>query len=295
MAGGWDQNFTPCHEAYFDQECWNNPECIWMNAECTEKPNEYHDACYQSTNQPTCEGNPGCWWENGYDAMGGWQFSDPYCYFDCPNLDAAECQSLPTECSWNLGGSSGWSYCGYTPPAGVTATPATCNTANQLLGAQSTGDCWWQPDDWNNFQGTGHCECSPWQWTTTWDAACDALGNEFTVITATEPDYCDWAPQTNACTAADHQTSTTCWNDWTNYCYWEESWDSATQTYAGQCQQEPWFNDSSSCWDMNMQFESTCQLMRTVSGMILEKKREPQTGPKMDYVQTLIHVIIMSK
>ncbi|SVE14738.1 uncharacterized protein METZ01_LOCUS467592, partial [marine metagenome] len=103
MQGGWGQEFTPCHESYFDQECWNNPECIWMNAECTEKPNEYHDACYGSTSQGSCEGNPGCWWEDGYDDMGGWQFSEPHCYFDCPNLSQTECQSLPTECSWNLG------------------------------------------------------------------------------------------------------------------------------------------------------------------------------------------------
>ena len=72
-----------------------------------KKPNEYHDACYQSTNQPACETNPGCWWEDGYDDMGGWQFSEPYCYFDCPGLDSAECSSLSTECSWTEGGSSG--------------------------------------------------------------------------------------------------------------------------------------------------------------------------------------------
>ena len=40
------------------------------------------------------------------------------------------------------------------------------------------------------------------------------------------------------------------WDNW--------MWNDATQSQ-GACQQDPWFSEGDTCWDMNMQFASTCQ------------------------------------
>ena len=238
MQGGWEQDFTPCHEMYFREECWTNPECTWQDPQCSEAPNVTHQACYESTSQGSCESNPGCWWEDGIDD-GGHQFSEPWCYFDCMGLSTTDCNLTNGECEVKTGGNS-WSYCSAPIDAGSDAPgPAQCYMADS---GATNGWCEWYPDSdqgdtWD--YNIGHCECYG-----DWGTACEEICTGCSTVTEVEPDFCEWTPQTNSCTAYTSEDS--CWNDWENHCFWEYDWNEPS---GGRCEQEYWFSEGSSCWD----------------------------------------------
>ena len=91
------------------------------------------------------------------------QFSEAYCYFDCWNVDETGCNTLNAsgsgKCEWkvdqNAGG--GWSFCA----ASAATNPGLCAQTNGIFQQSNdiNGDCWWEPDDWDNFGGSGNCSC----------------------------------------------------------------------------------------------------------------------------------------
>jgi len=232
--GGDQEQYRPCQEEIFEDDCYSRDECFWEGPECRWKPNPVIEVCFQpaSQNKTTCESHPGCQWDDGGQEEYGEIMWEPYCEFNCWGLSEAACNNsaLNSECQWEppdsndgacLAPESVNSYeaCNALDP-GFETNGSCSDESSTTKTACEANDGWWDGasdcygfddletgafvcicsvDSGTDAATTCASKCTGCEWKTFSEAECERKFTESACDGHTSPSACNSAPDSENC------------------------------------------------------------------------------------------------